>query len=110
MTDNIKDIVDKIIQDDDLIINIPLSDLIWTIVVFSFSMRNIEDELFKRYPFRPLSLSKEEEANLSRDKEYCACRRDELARLIGQYSDFDTQRIWDEVDKIFKDYRKQENL
>ena len=34
-------------------------------------------------------------------KEYSACRRDELARIIGQYSDFDTQEIWNEVDEIF---------
>lgn len=99
------EILHNILQEDkDIIINIPLKDLIWTIICYSYNMRDIEDEMFKNYPYTPLDISNKDMEYLSTQKEYHACRRDELARLISTYSDFNTQRVWVEVDKIFKNY------
>lgn len=89
---------------EDTVLEIPLTDLIWTIVVFSQQMSDCEQEAFKDYPYYPLDKTKEYVDGLLREKEYTACRRDELARLISQYSSFDIQKIWDEVDKLFKEY------
>ena len=106
MTD-IKQVYEAILTeaDKDNIVSIPLKDLIWTMVIYSKQMRNLEDEIFSEYPYYPSDKSKIEVDNLIKDKEYKACRRDELARLITKYSEFDTQKIWAEVDKLFKDYR-----
>lgn len=102
--EELKEKVDNIIKEDKTI-NVPLKDLIWTIVAYSYEMRDIEDELFKHYPFRPRSMSLEMEQSLVNDKEYLACRRDELARIISTYSEFDTQRIWEQINPIFKVYK-----
>lgn len=95
---NIKSITDTIIGNQDITIKIPLVDLVWTIVIFSDKMVDLEDKIHDD------NLSLEEKAYFLRQKEYYACRNDELSRLISQYSDFDTQRIWKEVDKMFKVY------
>lgn len=103
----VKEVVDKIIgEENELMVNISLQDLIWTIVSYSFNMRNIEDEIFKDYPFEPVTMRKIDVEKLIKDKEYFACRRDELARLISQFSDFDTRKIWVEVDKLFEEYHR----
>ena len=96
---NIESITDTIIGNQDITIKIPLVDLVWTIVIFSDKMVDLEDKIFKDD-----SLSLKEKAYFLRQKEYYACRRDELSRLISQYSDFDTEKIWKEVDKMFKAY------
>ena len=109
MLDEMKQIKDNILkEEDDITLKISLNDLIWSIIVYSYNMRNIEDELFSHYPYCPPNLTKIDMEQLSKDKEYLACRRDELTRLISQYSDFDTSRIWEQVDTIFKDYSKGE--
>lgn len=97
--------LESILQtDDDVILNIPLKDLVSAIIWLSYEMRGIEDRMFKNYPHYPKDMSKYKFERLGEEKEYYACRRDELVGLIIRYSDFDTQRIWDEVDKIFKKY------
>ena len=96
---DIKLIVDKIVEDKDITIEIPLIQLVWAIVAYSDEMVGLEDKLFGED-----SLSLKEEGFFFRQKEYYACRRDELSRLISQYSDFDTEKIWKEVNKMFKDY------
>ena len=97
--------LESILQtDDDVILNIPLKDLVSAIIWLSYEMRGLEDRMFKNYPYYPMDMSKDELERLEQKKEYYACRRDELVGLIIRYSDFDTQRIWDEVDKIFKKY------
>jgi hypothetical protein len=105
MINNIKNIVDNILKENEnKTIHIPLKDLIWTIVVFSYDMKSIEDKVFSDYPFQPMGMCEDTYKSLIQDKEYLACRRNELARIIGQYTDFNTQKIWDETDKIFTNY------
>ena len=104
--DEMHNMLNEIVQEN-ISVNIPLTDLVWTMIVYSYEMRDIEDELFKHYPFRPRSMSLEMEQSLVNDKEYLACRRDELARIISQYSDFDTSKIHDKIKTIFRDYTKQ---
>lgn len=100
-SNEIKNIVDNILKEDKNIeLTIPLKDLIWTITAFSYLMKNIEEEIFNDSIFKTTKIEK-----LINQKEYYACRRDELARLITQYTDFDTQRIWNEVDSIFVEYK-----
>jgi hypothetical protein len=101
--DEMKQMLDNILNED-ITLNIPLEDLIWAIINYSYMMRDIEDELFSNYPHYPNNLSPREIDSLANNKEYTACRRDELARIIGQYSDFDTSKIWESVDSIFRDY------
>ncbi len=111
MTENRRDEMKQMLDDilnEDITLNIPLEDLIWTIINYSYMMRDIEDELFSNYPYYPNNLSRREIDSLANDKEYTACRRDELARIISQYSDFDTSKIWESVDSIFRDYSKKE--
>ena len=92
----IKIIVDNIIGDDeDVIVNIPLRDLIWTIVCYSKDMSVCENKI-RHEP------DSEDLEYLIRLKEYTTYRRDELSRLINQYSDFNIIRIWDEVDKLVR--------
>lgn len=103
----VKEVVDKIIgEEKELALNISLQDLIWTIVSYSLDMKNIEEKIFKNDSFKQGDLTKVDVENLIKDKECCACRRDELARIIRQYSDFDTRKIWVEVDKLFEDYHR----
>lgn len=96
----IKEVTDSILGDDrDIVCNIPLKDLIWTMVVYSVEMSNLEDEIFNSQQGNSVELD-----SLINKREYRACRRDELARLISQYTSFDTQRVWSEVDKFFKEW------
>ena len=90
--------------DEEIVLEIPLKELIGTIVVYSNEMSNLEKEAFTNYPYYPVHKSKDETDKLIQSREYIACRRDELARLISQYSSFDTQKIWSEVIKLFKEY------
>lgn len=111
MTENRRDEMKQMLDDilkEDITLNIPLEDLIWTIINYSYMMRDIEDKIFSNYPYYPNNLSKRDYDSLANDKEYTACRRDELARIIGQYSDFDISKIWESVDSIFRDYSKKE--
>ena len=97
--EEMRDMLDKIIKDDkDAILEVPLKDLVWAIICFSTEMKNYEDDAF---------MGKGQEKyrnNLIIQREYSACRRDELAGIINRYSDYDTQKIWNEVDKIFDSY------
>jgi len=106
MTD-IREIYETILTeaDKDTIVSIPLKDLIWTIVIYSKEMSNFEKEAFENYPYYPVHKSKDETDRILQAREYRACRRDELARLITQYTDYDTSKIWSEVIKLFKDYK-----
>ena len=94
--DEVKEMADKILGDNkETILQIPLKDLIWTIICYSLEMNEFE---------RGTYMGKSEveyRDTLMVQKEYMACRRDELARIISQYSDFDTQRVWEVVDEIF---------
>lgn len=104
--EDLRNMTDTILQDDtDIILNIPLKDLIWTIVCYSQEMSTLEQEAFgKTYPYLQPGMTQEQVDSLINQKEYTACRRDELARIIGQYTSFDTQRIYKEVNKLFKKY------
>lgn len=107
MTD-IKQVYEAILTeaDKDTIVSIPLKDLIWTIVVFSQQMSDCEQEAFgDSYPRMQPGMTQEEVDSIISQREYLACRRDELARLITQYTDYDTSKIWSEVIKLFKDYK-----
>ena len=92
--------------DKDTIVEIPLKDLIWTIVCYSNEMSNFEKEAFSNYPYYPRHKNEDETDRLIQAREYKACRRDELARIITQYTDYDTSKIWSEVIKLFKDYKR----
>lgn len=99
---DIRKVTDNIIEDNkEVILHIPLEDLVWAIVYFSYSMRDDEDEAF----LNP-NLTNSDRQRFIRDREYLASRRDELARIIGQYSDFDTQKIWTVISEsgIFRKY------
>lgn len=98
--EELKEKVDNIIKEDKTI-NVPLKDLIWTMVAYSYEMKYIEDKMFSNYPLIPDNLTEEDIDKLANDKEYLACKRSELARLIKQYSDFDTRKIWEQIDPIF---------
>ena len=104
--EDLRNMTDTILQDDtDIILNVPLKDLVWTIVCYSQEMSNLEQEAFgKTYPYLQPGMTQEQVDYLIDQREYTACRRDELARIIGQYTSFDTQRIYKEVDKLFKKY------
>ena len=102
--EELKEKVDSIIKEDK-IINVPLKDLIWTIVAYSYEMRDIEDEMFSNYPLIPDNLTEEDIDKLAKDKEYLACKRNELTRIIHTYTEFDTQRIWEQINPIFKVYK-----
>lgn len=102
--EELKEKVDNIIKEDKTI-NVPLKDLIWTIVAYSYEMRDIEDEMFSNYQFIPNNLTEEDIDELAEDKEYVACKRNELIRIISTYSEFDTQRIWEQINPIFKVYK-----
>ena len=100
---DIQKVTDNILEDNkEVTIHIPLEDLVWTIVSFSYMMRYNEDEAF----LNP-NISSEERQHYINHREYLASRRDELARLIGQYSEFDTQRIWTVIREsgIFRSYK-----
>lgn len=99
--EDIKKVAGNIVKDNDTVLEIPLSDLVWTIVVFSYNMSTIEDEIFSEVHN---TINRDNLDKLVMRKECTAARRDELARIIGQYSDFDTRKIWDEVDNLFKHY------
>ena len=89
--------VDNIIgEDNDLTFNVKLEDLIWTIVVFQYRLKEYDDEIDKAYNGRIYANLR----SLITDKECIASRCDEIARIIGQYSTFDTSRIWEETRKI----------
>lgn len=103
---DLKEMHNRIIGDDDVTVEIPLKDLIWTIIMYSQQMSNIEKEAFQDYPYIKIGRQKRFD-DLIKDREYKACRRDELARLISTYSDFDTKRLWVEVDTLFKDFRNE---
>lgn len=96
MTDilEIRKIVDEILKEDKQTITIPLEELIWTIVCFNFDIKSIEEEInIDTKLDRPIY-------DLHCEKECKASRIDEISRIIGQYSDFDTQRIYKETRKI----------
>ena len=104
--DEMKQMCDTILKEDKSI-GVSLKDLIWAMIVYSYEMRDIEDKIFADYPYKPHNLSQNEYDYLTNNKEYLACRRDELAKIIGKYSDFDTNKIWEQVDTIFRDYSKK---
>ena len=105
MYNDIKQIYEKLIQDnEEMIVQIPLKHLIWTICWYSDKMSRIEEMIFKNYPNYPINMNINEYQSLVNSKEYYACRRDELLRIISNYSNFDTQKIYDETKSMFNDY------
>ena len=97
MTDisEIREICDAIITDDEnKTITIPLTDLIWTIVCYNFDIKHIEEEIniddAMGRPFYDLICAKNCKSS----------RIDEIGRIISQYGDFDTQKIYKETRKI----------
>jgi len=95
--ENIREIVDTIIKDNENIeLIIPLSDIVWTIVVFYYRLYMLDEEIQSN----PQS---DKMWSLKMNKECMASRSDELARIINQYSDFDTQHIWETL----KSYQKE---
>ena len=85
--DKVKEMWDTILTEEEKnkTITIPIKDLVWTMICYSYNMKEYED-ISSRFL-----------------KEGVAARRDELGRLITQYSNFNTQRIYKETDKIFRD-------
>lgn len=100
-TEDLKKIFNNIINPDeeDIIIEVPVSKLIWRIVMLSDQMVDYEDKIFEDD-----NLSLKEKSYYYEQKEYCACRRDEIAKIITHFSNYDTSKIWDETNKMFKEY------
>lgn len=97
----VKEIVDKILGDDyDITVTLPLKDLVWTMVNYSFNIKEIE-ELIHAATEDNIKLTQYNHRLLV-DKECNAAREDELGRLISTYSNFNTQRIYKETGKIFQ--------
>jgi hypothetical protein len=96
-----KEMVDTILANDqDMMVTLPLKDLVWTIVNYNFNIRDIEEEI-PSDEYDNIILNNQNH-NLLVMKECAAAKADELARLISSYSDFNTRRIHDETSKIFK--------
>ena len=78
-------------EDKDVILEIPLKELVWTIICYTREIKELEEKIFENTtPYLEKGL-------LIRQKEYKVCRSDELARIISQYTSFDVQRIWEGI-------------
>lgn len=93
---NIRGIVDNILgEDKGIVLEIPLNDLVWTIVCFYDRLYALDDEIQELCELGMFY------TDLRFEKEMLASRSDELARVIGQYSDFDTQQIWNNLSEEY---------
>ena len=98
---DIRGIVDNIVgKDKDIILEIPLKDLVWTIVVFYDRIYELDDRM------QELSSMGMFYTDVRFNKEMLASRSDELARVIAQYGDFDTQRIWSNLHDEYIEEKK----
>lgn len=90
------DIIDELIketskllgEDCDKFITIPLKDFIWTMVIYKKQINDL-DELMN-----DVHTSLANRLVLKVRKESMVARCDELGRVVSQYSDFDTSRVW----------------
>lgn len=94
---DLKVMYNDIINDvEDTQISINVKDLIWTIMVYEHQLHLTEQELYDAMYGKIFG----DIRSLITQKECYASRSDELARLLSEYSDFDTQKIWEQTKKI----------
>ena len=94
--EEVKSKTDAILGDTTVkMVSVPLEDLVWTIVNFDDRANQAEDKL-AGMNHEASFYNKEDVEKLHSlvvERECYRARIDELARVIGQYTDFDTSRI-----------------
>ena len=98
--EDIRELRDNILGEyKDEIVEVPLKDLVWTVIVYSLQMSEIEDDVFLKDKGEV-----ELHNSLIIDREEKACRRDEIVRIANQYSSMEGYKIYEGVEGLFKDY------